>query len=222
MFTTYGVLNLIVSIIVEQTLQATESNESRQKQKEESKEQNENEYTRDIFLLSDADGNGDLTKEEFAEAYATDGEVQWRVKSLELPVEDVKRLFAVVEGVGSRNLNMHEFQVGCTKLKGVARSKDLLALQSQADSMSKQMDRLGRELHHSEKMLARLDEASQRMTSRFGVNVLSSRRALHERVRGSAPSIPLPTEKGGSLGETKLSVGNIGRLPDLPNLLFDG
>jgi voltage-gated sodium channel len=219
LLTTYGIVNLIISIIVEQTLEATHNNNSRVKAREEKARKAEMDAIRDIFLLSDVDASQDLTSEEFTEACAMDSEVQWRLRQLELPMEDVMRLFQVIDGDGSRSLTMKEFVEGCTKLKGVARSKDLLALQHQADNMSKKMDSLGKELRDSELLLARLDDTSRRMSARMGTAVMSSRRGIEARVRGAAPLKPLPPEKAGSVKFGHLQAGNMPKLPDLPNLV---
>jgi len=145
-------------------------------------------------------------------------EIRWRLRSLELPLEDVKRLFQVMDGDGSRSLQEKEFVNGCSKIKGPARSKELLALQAQADNTAKQMDIMGFELQETERMLGRLDTATQRMTHRFAPAAQASRVAIRERVRGAAPLVPIPVTKKGSYAEGRLPEGNVPRMPRLPNL----
>lgn len=219
LLTTYGILNLIIAIIVEQTLTASQHSETRVKAREERARHLESETLREIFMIADVGSHGDLGLEMFEKACLEHAEVRWRMRTLELPLEDVKRLFQVMDGDGSRSLNMKEFMDGCSKLKGPARSKELLALQSQADNMSKKMDLMAFELQDTERMLGRLDTATRRMGSRFGPTALSARQAVRERVRGSAPLVPLPNKKKGSYCEDHLSVGNMPRLPKLPNLV---
>merc|ERR1712146_110166 len=174
---------------------------------------------REIFLLADTFSRGVLTGDEFRTACKEDPEVQWRLRMLELPVEEAQRLFQVIDGDGQRHLHMKEFVEGCTKLKGFARSKDLLALQHQADNCSKKMDLMARELLDSELMLKRLDAITLRMQSRFGPTVMHSRRMIQERVRGAAPNKPLPPEKAGAIDPGHLQCSNMPRLPGLPNLV---
>merc|ERR1740130_345249 len=87
--TTYGVINLIISIIVEYTLEASQKNDTRMKAHEEKAREAEADCVREIFLLSDADGNQNLTIQEFNEACDDDPEVQWRLRQLEIEPEDV-------------------------------------------------------------------------------------------------------------------------------------
>lgn len=215
--TTFGIMNLIVAIVVEQTLNTTRETAQRSRAAEERARNTELHYIKTIFLLLDTDCSGELNMEEFVEG-CEDSEVQWRLRAIELNRNDAKRLFQVIDGTGSRTLTMDEFIEGCTKLKGVARSKDLLALQSQATAMSKNMDLLGFELQDSEKMLARLDVATERMTIRFEPTVAGAKRQRQERVRGTAPTLPEPHTKAHQRGPG-LNAGNQPQMPGFPNLL---
>jgi len=217
--TTYGIMNVIVSIIVEQTLETSSRSETRKGASEARQQKEQIDSIREVFMLCDADSNGDLTMLEFTEGVAEDTEVQWRLRQLELPQEDVTRLFQVIDGDGCRTLSLQEFMDGCTKLKGNAKSRDLLALQQQAYNMAEKMDKLGYELRGSELMLSRLDDCTRRMTSRYGPTVLDSRRGIAERVRGAAPLIPLPPEKAGEHHDGHLAAGNMPRLPNFPDLV---
>lgn len=219
LLTTYGIMHLIVSLIVEQTIAASGHSETRQKAREERQRNAEASSCTEIFMLADLDGNGDLTLAEFLEAVETDAEVQYRFRQMGLELDAAKRLFQVIDGDGERSLKKDEFIDGCTKLKGYAKSKDLLALQHQADSMACQMNLLGAEVQDSERMLARLDDATKRMTSRFGPTVISSRRALVDRDRGAAPHKPMEVERAGAISANHLASGNVPRLPHLPNLV---
>lgn len=219
MVCTYGMMNVIVSIIVEQVLTLSQSNDKRKSEREEDKRRSEMNNIREIFVLADTFSSGFLTAKDFRKACKEDPEVQWRLRQLEIPVDDASRLFQVIDGDGQRTLTMKEFVEGCTKLKGFARSKDLLALQHQADSCAKKMDMMSRELLDSELMLKRLDSITKRMHARFGPTVLNSRRMIQERVRGAAPNRPLPPEKPGSISQGHLQSTNMPRLPNLPNLV---
>merc|ERR1719329_1557366 len=109
MISTYGIMNLIISIIVEQTLRATHHSETRVKAQEERARQAQHDCIRDIFLLADEDVSGTLSLEEFLYAAENDGEVQFRLRQLDLPIDLTQNLFQVLDGGGSRELTMHEF-----------------------------------------------------------------------------------------------------------------
>jgi voltage-gated sodium channel len=218
LISTYGLLNLVVSVIVEQTLTAARSNENRVAAKEARNQRAELDGLKEIFVLADEDGSGELDVHEFLAALENE-EILWRMRQLDLPIDDAARLFTVIDGEGTRALTMEEFIDGCTKLKGPARSRDLLAITAQADSLSKKMDELGEELGNAEKMLYQLDEISTRITDRFHPAVKSSRKKIAKAVGGSAPVVPIHPEKLGSAIGVDLGVGNRPLLPKFPNLL---
>merc|ERR1719440_2224322 len=218
MVSTYGLLNLVVSVIVEQTLTAARSNESRVRAKEEQLKKAELAGLKEIFEMSDKDGSGELDVNEFLTALE-DEEILWKMRSLDLPIDDAARLFTVIDGEGNRALTMQEFIEGCTKLIGQARSRDLLAITAQADALSKKMDSLSEELQDSERMLYLLDDISVRITNRFNPAIKSSRKKLAKAVAGSAPVLPVHEEKPGSAIGVELAYGNRPLLPVFPNLL---
>lgn len=218
MVSTYGLLNLVVSVIVEQTLTAARSNESRMRAKEETAKKKELEGLKEIFELADEDGSGELDVNEFLAALE-DEEILWKMRSLDLPIDDAARLFSVIDGEGTRALTMEEFIDGCTKLKGPARSRDLLAITSQADTLAKKMDTLAEELQDGERMLHALDEISFRITDRFNPAIKSSRKKIAKSIAGSAPVVPIHPEKLGSAIGVDLGHGNRPLLPQFPNLL---
>jgi len=219
MVTTYGIMNVILSVIIEQTVSAARSNENRVRAREDMAHEAVMDVLREIYLLADVEVSEALTLKDFKKAAEEDGEVIWRLRQLDLLPDEVNRLFQVIDGDGARSLNMKEFVEGCTKLKGVARSKDLLSLQHQADAMAKQMDALGKQLRYSERMLSLLDDCSKRMTIRFQPSVESSRRQLAERDRGRAPTQEMPPVKHGGAQGLNLGATNQPRLPNLPNLI---
>lgn len=129
--TTFGIMNILVSVIVEQTLAASLQNKQRLKVREEKAQRAELDSIKEIFLISDTDGSNSLDKEEFLAA-VKNPEVQWRMKMLELPVAETVKLFGVLDGDGSQTLSYTDFIQGCAKLKGHAMSKDMLAVMAQA------------------------------------------------------------------------------------------
>lgn len=218
MTSTYGLLNLVVSVIVEQTLTAARANENKVKTKEEKDKKADLEGLKDIFLAADEDGSGELDVHEFLHALQ-DEEIHFMLLKADVPIDDAARLFSVMDGEGSRNLSMDEFIDGCTKLKGVARNRDLLAITAQADTLSRKMDDLGEELQSSERMLHQLDEISVSITNRFTPSLKSSRKKIAKAVAGSAPVVPIHPEKLGSAIGVDLGTGNRPLLPKFPNLL---
>lgn len=215
---TFGIMNIVVAVIVEQMLTASQNNEKKQRVREEKAKKAELESIKDIFVMSDADGNGILELHEYTES-VKNPEVQWRMRQLELPTADAAKLFAVIDGDGSRSLSIEEFIAGCTKLKGVAQSKDLLGIQAQADILGQRMDTLVDGLADGERMLDALDEVTARIERRFDSAIQGSRRKIARSVGGTKPMVQ-PEKKERSKGDlVPLSIGNRPALPAFPDLL---
>merc|ERR1719240_548985 len=67
MLTTYGLLNLVVGVIVENTLTAAKNNEVKIKEAAEKQRKRNLDYLKEIFLAADKDKSGDISQEEFFE-----------------------------------------------------------------------------------------------------------------------------------------------------------
>lgn len=215
LLTTFGLLNIIVSIIVENILETSMNNQTKLRVREERARRAELESIREVFLISDADGSGTLDLGEFLVAAQTP-EVQWRMRQLELPAADAAKLFEVIDGLGSRVLSIDEFIGGCTKLKGAAQSRDILALQAQADTLVRRMDGMAGNLLESERLMSALDEVSTRISRRFESAVEGSRRKIAQTVGGAKPMVP--SHRQGRGPKVPLSVGNQPVLPLFPDL----
>jgi voltage-gated sodium channel len=213
---TLGIMNIVVAIIVGQMLTASQNNEKKNRVRQERQRKQELDSIKEIFVMSDADGNGQLELREFNDA-VKNPEVLWRMRQLELPVADAAKLFSVIDGEGSRELSIEEFIAGCHKLKGVAQSKDLLGIQAQADVLGQKMDKLIDALGDGERMMGALDEITMRIDRRFDSAVVGSRRKMARSVGGTKPMVPPPNE-GPSGDLVPLSIGNRPALPAFPDL----
>jgi len=215
---THGVLNVIISVIVENVLTTAQNNRSKEEVKLKKKRKEELNTLREVFSLSDLDGSGDVTLEEFMEAIQ-DPEVQWRLRELDLPRSDAARLFGVIDGEGSRPLTMEEFIEGLTKLKGPALSRDLLAIQAQSDDLASKIEKLSDSLDDTERMIGMLDEVSIRIGRRFTSAVHGTREKIATQKVGLEPSVPPKRTMLGVRENVDLSIGNRPALPQFPNLL---
>eukprot|EP00933_Yihiella_yeosuensis_P017881 TRINITY_DN14867_c0_g2_i1.p1 TRINITY_DN14867_c0_g2~~TRINITY_DN14867_c0_g2_i1.p1 ORF type:complete len:522 (+),score=93.66 TRINITY_DN14867_c0_g2_i1:212-1777(+) len=217
LMTTFGVMNILVSVIVEQTMQTSMQNKKKQMARKEKGHQRELDSIIDIFQISDTDGSGSLDLEEYMAAIENP-EVQWRLKMLDLPLEETMMLFQKVDGDGQQELSYQDFIQGCLKLKGVAQSKDMLSVMSQADALAVKMDAMADQIGESERMMAGLDEITKRITRRFGSSIVGSRRRVAHAAGGAKPMIP-PKREGVAGDGVPLSSGNRPILPAFPDLL---
>merc|ERR1712050_69807 len=73
------------------------------------------------------DGSGDISEDEFCR-HLKDPEMVAFASSLEIEVVDVAQFFNIISGNGKYPVDVETFVVGCIKLKGLAKSIDLLGL----------------------------------------------------------------------------------------------
>jgi len=224
LLSTYGLLNLVISIIVEHTLTSAEKNVSKVELQEMRRRKQELDTLRDLFDQMDGENtkgetDGKVDLKEFQVA-CRKHEVRTLMRQLEIPISKAAELFEIMDGDGDRCLDMDEFIEGCSKIKGPAKSQDLLAAQAQADILSQKMQDMEATLKTGERMMTALDEVTLRVSRRFDHAKEGSRRKIAHSVGGSAPVVPPAREKpGGSPGSVDLSVGNRPILPAFPNFL---
>jgi len=189
LITSYGILNVVVGIIVERTLASAKVNEERSQRNQEKERTRVLHDLREIFEFADKDKSGALTIDEFRSALRQP-EVERKLKVIDLPVSDAEELFNVLDGDGSGELSVEEFIGGCIRLKGPAKSKDLLAVQVCIKSLTEKLDTIDEILGMSETNLTILEQrasdilhASQKNSNQDPTNRIS-RSLSHESRRG--------------------------------------
>merc|ERR1712072_1393284 len=100
LITTFGLLNLVVGVIVENTLTAAANNEEKIKKQQERDRARTLEYLREIFEMADEDKSGTLELEEFQRSLE-DPEVLKKLRLVDLPVEEAQALFGILDADGS-------------------------------------------------------------------------------------------------------------------------
>jgi voltage-gated sodium channel len=197
MFTSFGIMNLVVGVIVENTLSASRNNEEKIKKMQEKERTRVLQHLRDIFLIADEDGSGTLTLEEFEQALKKP-DIENRLKLIELETKNAMELFYILDHDGSKELSVDEFIGGCVRLKGTAKSKDLLAVQISVETLSKRLDQLEDKLEASENKVMILDAKTRKMANQasefFAPEGNSGRRgeSRHDRPRGPPGLPPFP------------------------------
>merc|ERR1712060_326211 len=79
------------------------------------------------FNSIDENGDGMITYDQFARS-ANDPDVLAFAESLEIELFDLKQFFNVLSANNKRPVNLENFVIGCIKLKGMAKSMDLMDL----------------------------------------------------------------------------------------------
>merc|ERR1711918_290432 len=80
-----------------------------------------------FFDEIDEDGNCEISYDEFIK-HADSPHMHAFANSLEIDLTDAKQFFQVLSNNGHRPVDIETFVVGCIKLKGMARSMDLMDL----------------------------------------------------------------------------------------------
>merc|ERR1719420_752862 len=95
------------------------------------------ESLRAIFEAADIDGSGDLDRDEF-NAAMKQKHVRDRLQLIDIPVSDLNELYELLDEDGSGSITIDEFFKGCVKLKGVAKSRDIIELSMHVTTYLKQ------------------------------------------------------------------------------------
>merc|ERR1711904_756609 len=213
LFTHYGLLNIVVGVIVENTLAAARNNEEKIRQEQDKEQKRTLEHLKDIFKLADEDGSGDLDRGEFFRCLQNP-EVEKKMKLIQLPMNEAKNLFSVLDADGQGSLSIDEFIGGCLRLKGSAKSKDLLSVQLQVECLASKMDDMESTLEVNERKMEALDKVTIQMARRYESSIDDAHRRMALAIGGGAP-IVVPKKKR----EVDLSVGNKPVLPPFPSFL---
>jgi hypothetical protein len=155
-FMTFGVLNVVVGIFVENAKQQQEKDREIVTQTGLKQERQNIKRMRDIFKEADKDQDDTLSWEEFHE-YLQDSEVAAFFGSLGLDVSVARALFVLLDVDDSNAVNIDEFVQGCLRLRGNARSIDVNMLLYEneklhhqllefMETMEHKLEQLGREL----------------------------------------------------------------------------
>merc|ERR1740121_652084 len=89
---------------------------------------------RNLFEIADSTGDGMVDLDEFRQV-CEDKEIRTWLASMELDYSDADRLFFLLDNDNSGAVNADEIMKGVARLKGTARSIDLLQLAKEVDEI---------------------------------------------------------------------------------------
>ncbi|CAJ1376603.1 unnamed protein product, partial [Effrenium voratum] len=89
----------------------------------------------EFFLEADVDGSGCVSRDEF-QVILKDKNAASFLDSLDLQVSDAHRLFDLLDD-GSGQVTYQEFLDGCMRLKGQARSQDVISILHEQTKISR-------------------------------------------------------------------------------------
>lgn len=130
--TTYGVLNVVVGIICEQTLAISKDNDDLAKRRQNERERKVLDDLREIFVSADTDASGNLNRQEFCRLFDAREErgkvAREKFTSLGVPVDNPEDIFTLFDQTGDGEIDLTEFFNGVFKVRGNASGKDLMKI----------------------------------------------------------------------------------------------
>jgi len=134
-------MNIIVGVIVENTLGAAQLTESRMEREMEKKRRHVLEELQVLFQLSDLDGSGRMTRREF-QAACRNPKVLEKLEALGLLLDDTDMLFRLLDPTKTGSIDLSEFITTCKQLIGGAKQKDIIQVGLAVDTLAKRLDSL--------------------------------------------------------------------------------
>jgi voltage-gated sodium channel len=126
--TTYAFMNVVVAVIVENTLDQAVLLKEPVVDKVKREQRGALEKTWEIFKAADSSGDGLLTKKEFLAAMSLPRVMKY-FHEVDINVADVEGLFDILDVDESGVLSPEEFIEGCVRARGEARNKEVMKLQ---------------------------------------------------------------------------------------------
>lgn len=126
--TTFSLMNVIVSVIVESTLDQAKDRKAENMKRQEAELKNAGDKVTEVFNASDGNGDGVVTKEEFIEAMGRKDVLAY-LTEVGIDARQAENLFDILDYDDSGSLDSSEFRKGILKMRGEAQAQDVLAVQ---------------------------------------------------------------------------------------------
>jgi voltage-gated sodium channel len=130
----FAVIGVINGVFMQETLKVASSDDAIMMR---TKEQEVKTYSRKIqrlFYAADASHDGKIDVQEFVEIVADPQILTW-LSSMDLPVRDPELLFNLLDSEGCGKISMEVLVKNALKLRGSAKSVDVLGLKKQLDAI---------------------------------------------------------------------------------------
>eukprot|EP00930_Biecheleria_cincta_P059204 TRINITY_DN44958_c0_g1_i1.p1 TRINITY_DN44958_c0_g1~~TRINITY_DN44958_c0_g1_i1.p1 ORF type:complete len:552 (-),score=113.10 TRINITY_DN44958_c0_g1_i1:20-1675(-) len=134
--TTFGLLNIIVGVIVENTLNVAGQNADLQKKRKQRQLLRELEILRGLFEAADVDGSGTMDKVEFGEILQI-AEVKNALLRMEVPIDQPEALFDLIDVEKDGEFTFPLFAKGVQQVRGPPTSLDMKAMLIAVSGISK-------------------------------------------------------------------------------------
>lgn len=142
--TTFAAMNVVVAVIVENTLDQAESQRTKFQHRQEESKHVACAKIMHMFQQADSDQNGSLTREEFRRELRNP-EVTECLHALGIDTRQAENLFSILDFDESDTLDATEFVGGMMKAVGLAKARDVLSVEcDHLRSQTKVMQRVAK------------------------------------------------------------------------------
>jgi len=172
-FVVIGVLNVLTGIFVERAQELSGLDRDLVIQTELKRNETFLVEMRRIFEEADADGSGTISWGEF-KGYLENDRVKAYLATQQLDAFDARTLFDILNVGEGEEISIDKFIVGCMRLKGMAKSVDLLAVLNETREVSRRLKVLARELEEKELVPAGAQNLLRSFSRRNSGSVTSS------------------------------------------------
>lgn len=128
LLTTFSIMNMIVSVIVDSTLEHARNDKLDILHAQEAEMAAAVVKIDEVFKRADVDRSGQINKKELMNALSAK-EVQHFLQEVGVDLNFAEHVFDVIDHDGSGELNAKEFSTGLAKARGDAKAQDVLAFQ---------------------------------------------------------------------------------------------
>jgi len=134
----FALMNVIGAVFVQQTMSVVQNDNDIMILKKQREAESYNNKLRKLFNALDKDNDGMLTRSEFDDI-TQDGELKVWMRALDIDPEDLTGLFELLDA-GGGVVNLDEFLVGATRVRGPARSIDVAHLLTSMTRLEKTLE----------------------------------------------------------------------------------
>jgi len=156
-FFSFVVVNSLTSIIIEATMHHATHERSEVIAEELKRKRSYISQFEQLFKKLDDDHSGDISLDELEKHLNDEGMLAF-MQSLDIDASDISQFFSLLALDGSNAVDVESFVVGCMKLKGTARSMDLLCLYNSHVNLSRAHRRFEQKVSED---MGRLQESTQ-------------------------------------------------------------
>lgn len=169
--TTYGLLNIVTGVIVEQTLAISKENDTLVQRRKDQQERRLLEELKALFLDADSNASSALDRKEFCRMFEPDtdkGKVaRAKFEELGVPVDNAEEMFSLFDQSPEGEIDLVDFFNGVLRLRGTAGSKDLMKIVGLSKSISRRVGGLEEQVDVLHGRLQALPEVAAGFTSRL-------------------------------------------------------